>query len=371
MKQARLAIAVVGFVLLCGRLLWADDMVYVQEPGKKSEDRISGTIEKETPTGIRLKTKSGVKEIPAAQITQVVYDNKSGVDAIAFRDPFKNESNALRDGTKPDKRADLLKTALLGYQELDTKLRGEANAHRYLQYKIAHVTALQAKDDPSRTDAAIAALIEFKTNNADGWEIVPALQLLARLQEEKGDAEGASKTYSDLAEVPGVPAATKLQNQLLGAKLLLRINKFTDAETKLKQIEATMAADDPQRTFVDVYVAQTQMAQGRLDGVEAKLKAAILASEDKNLRAVSHNFLGDYHRLKKESDLAFWEYLKVDTLYNDDREEHAKALYYLSQLFDKPKNDPVRAEQCLAKLKSKDFEGTLYQRMAAGDKKSP
>ena len=76
---------------------------------------------------------------------------------------------------------------------------------------------MQARDDPTRLDPAITALSEYKTGFADGWEIVPALKLLARLQEEKGDAEGASKTYNDLAEVPGVPAATKLQNQLLGA----------------------------------------------------------------------------------------------------------------------------------------------------------
>ena len=125
---------------------------------------------------------------------------------------------------------------------------------------------------------------------------------------------------------------------------MLRINKYSDAESKLKQLASAMSQDDPQRTFVDVYLAQSQMAQDNLSGVEDKLKAAILANQNKDLRTLAHNVLGDYHRIKKEKDLAFWEYLKVDTLYSEDKEEHAKALYYLSQLFDKPKNDPVRSQ---------------------------
>jgi hypothetical protein len=370
MKRIALAFVLAVVLLLTGRIVWAVDKVYFQEPGKKTEDNLEGIIEKEDPTGIKLKTKSGVKDIPALQITQITYGSKDVLPS-EFRKPDVTVIKALKDGIKADKKAEFLKEALLGFLELDTKLQSDAKIHRYLQYKIAHTTALQAKDDPTRVDAAITALTEAKSNLSEGWEIVPALQLLAKLQVEKGDAEGASKTYSDLAEVPGIPAAEKLQNQLLGAGFLLRINKFADAEAKLKQLASTIPADDPQRTFVDVYLAQSQMAQGRFDGVEAKLKAAILANEDKKLRALSHNFLGDYHRSKGEKDLAFWEYLKVDTLYNEDKEEHAKALYYLSQLFDAAKNDRERAAGCLAKLKSKDYDGTLYQRKAAEEKKTP
>ena len=271
---------------------------------------------------------------------------------------------------RDSKKADFLKTARDGYAELDRKLRGDSKIHRYLQFKIAHTTALLAKDASSR-DAAITALMEYKAAFSDGWEIVPALRMLARLQEEKGDAEAASQTYTDLAEVPGISATLKFKNQLRGAQLLLRVNKFADAETKLNQLAATMSKDDPQRTFVDVYLVQSQIAQKRYEGVEEKLKAAIRSSEDKNLRALAHNFLGDYYLLKKDRDRAFWEYLKVDTTYNQDKEEHAKALYHLWQLFNSPRNDSLRAAECLAKLKLKDFDGTLYQRMASSETKTP
>jgi predicted negative regulator of RcsB-dependent stress response len=366
----RVALAIAGGMFLCASTVWAEDMVYFREPGKKADNTVEGIIEQESPAGVKVRTKAGVKDIPALQITQITYENKP-VDKLSFRRPFTTESRAFDKSVSATKKAELLKSALSGYQDLDSKLRGEDKIHRYLQFKIAHTTALLAKDDRSLRDAAIAALTEYKTGFSDGWEIVPALQRLAQLQEEKGDAPAASRTYADLAEVPGISAKMKLTAQLRGAQLLLRVNKFADAETKLNQLAATMPQDDPQRILVDVYLVQSQIAQNRFDGVEEKLKTAIRSSEDKTLRALAHNFLGDYYRAKKELDRAFWEYLKVDTMYNQDTEEHAKALYYLSQLFDIPKNDRERAAECLAKLNLPQFDGTHYQRMASDEKKTP
>jgi hypothetical protein len=367
MKRLALAFVVTGGLLLAGPSVWADDTVYFLDPDKKTDERVTGTIERESPTGIRLRAKGGVRDIPALQIEQITYGNKV-VDAITYREPEKNLGNAMREA-KPDRRAELLRLALLGYQDLDGKLRDVPHIRRYLQFKIAQVTALQARDDPSRVDAAIAALTEYKSAYPTGWEIQLALQLLARVQEDKGDMQGASKTYAELAAVPGIPEAMKLENQMLEARLLVRGSKFADAEGKLNTLARALPKDAPQRTAVDLYLAQSQMAQGRLDGVEAKLRATIRASTDKALLALAHNFLGDFFRLKNQPDLAFWEYLKVDMMYSEDKEEHAKALYYLAQLFDKPKNDPARAEQYLTKLKTKEYDGTTYQRLA--EKKTP
>lgn len=368
MKRVTWAVIAAGFLFLGGRLLWAEDVVYFVDAGTKKETNVRGVIEKETPTSIKLRTKSGVKDVPAEAVTQVVYESKT-VDAIAFRTPDKDLTNALRE-MRPAKKAELLKKALAGFQDLDGKLRDASNIHGYLQYRIAQTTALLARDDPSRLDAAIAALKDYKTNFPAGWEIVPALQLLVQLQEQKGDTAGASQTYSDLAEVPGLPATMKLQSQLHGARLMLRADKFAEAEAKLKQVSATMEANDPQRLFVDVYLAQTRMKRGDLGDVEAKLKAAVAASKDNTLLALAYNSLGDYYLLKKQPDEAFWNYLRVEMRYTDDKEEEAKALYYLAQLFDRPRNDLERSDQCRAKLKSPQFDGTLYQRKAASEKKS-
>ena len=76
-----------------------------------------------------------------------------------------------------------------------------------------------------------------------------------------------------------------------------------------------------------MYLVQCKVAQKKTDGAETLLKDAILqsSSTETALRAVAYNALGDYYREKGQKDDAFWAYLRVDTLYNGDVNEHAKA----------------------------------------------
>ena len=76
--------------------------------------------------------------------------------------------------------------------------------------------------------------------------------------------------------------------------------------------------------------------------------------------------LGDFYRKKNLNEDAFWEYLRVDTLYSQNRNEHAKALYYLSKLFVDVKKDKVKSQEYLEKLKLLD--GTEYAKKAATEK---
>lgn len=376
MKRFALTFVLAGFVLLGSQAVWGKekDTVYVREPGKKKEIALTGTIQEESPAGIKLAMEKGEsKDIPALHIRAVDYGE--GIDAVskvAYRSGDSRLERSMAE-TSASKKAEGLRAALTAYQDLDKNdpLRRLPSVHRYFQYRIAQTMALQARDDAGQRDAALAALNDYKNGFADGWEIVPALQLLVSLQEEKGDTEAASQTYATLADLPGISASMKLQSQLKGARLLMRVEKFADAEAKLKQVEASIPADDPQRAYVNVYLIQSRIAQkGNLAGIDKKLEQVLHASKDANLLALAHNSLGDYYLAKKEDDRAFWEYCKVDVLYNQDKEEHAKALYYLSRLFDKPRNNKERAEETLTRLKSQQFDGTLYQRLAAGEKKT-
>jgi hypothetical protein len=375
MKRLTLTFVLAGFVLVDAALVWAkDDTVYVREGGKNKDILLTGKIEEESPAGIKLKPAKGeTKTIPALQIQGVDYGE--GVDIIGKVDYRAGDSKLERAlaETNPKKRVDELAVALLSYRALvaNEKLRPLVPVHRYFQYRLAQTQALQARDDAARRDAALAALNDYKTNFLGGWETVPALQMLASLQVDKGDAEAASQTYSALAEVSGLTPEMKLQSQMQASRLLLRAQKFADAERKLTQVEAALPRDDPQRTFVEVYLMQSRIAQNsKLEGIDKKLDQIIRTNKDDHLLAVAHNALGDYYRAKNEKERAFWEYCKVDVLYDRDKEEHAKALYYLAQLFgEAPRNDRERAEECRTRLKTSAFEGTLYQRLAVAEKK--
>jgi hypothetical protein len=370
----RFTLVLAASLLISGHILWASDTVYVRQPGKKKDDVLRGTIQSETPAGIKLNMdKGGVKEIPALQIRAVDYGE--GVDAVGVLD-YRAGDSKLGQALEPTakKKSETLESALKAFRDLDDndKLRRISSVHRYFRYRIAQTMGLLAQDDAGRRDAAFSALNDYKTAFADGWEIVPALQLLAALQEEKGDTEGAGKTYTNLADLPGITPDMKLQSQLKGARLLMRALKFGEAEQKLKQVESALPANDPQRAFVEVYLIQSQIAQkGSLNGIDKKLEQIIRSGKDGSLCGLAHNALGDYYRTKGGNAQAFWEYCKVDMLYNQDKEEHAKALYYLSQLFDKPpRNNRDRAEEFLSRLKSPQFDGTLYQRLAASERRT-
>ena len=81
-------------------------------------------------------------------------------------------------------------------------------------------------------------------------------------------------------------------------------------------------------------------------------------------------FMGDYYlkTTPAQAEEAFWQYLRVDVMYPQDRNEHAKALYHLWKLFDTVKGSKARAEQCYDKLTDKVYAGTDFNRKALTEK---
>ena len=132
--------------------------------------------------------------------------------------------------------------------------------------------------------------------------------------------------------------------------------------------KASVAKDAPLQTFLDICLVQSQIGQNNLTQAELQLLGVLKVATDPTQRAVAHNLLGDYWLQKGKPEDAFWHYLRVDVLYHQDREEHAKALYQLSKLFDKPKSDLSRAEECRKRLLSSEFDGTIAQRRAKEEK---
>jgi hypothetical protein len=365
--------------LLCAAVLLglaaparADDQVFYWDEAAKVEKDVRGSIKDENAAGIRIlaKTPKGPQEmtIATADIRAVIYQS-ARASAPDFRSARGKELQAMMPTTKKDKRMELLHKALDSYRDLDVMVKDEPNARRFAQYKIAEVFFLVARDDPSQADAAITVLTAYKNGFAGGWEMVPALKMLGQLLEEKGDVQGASQAYADLSALPNVPKKTKQEAEMLAVRVLLRGGKFADVEQRLKDLQQGLSADDPQRTYVAVLLVQAQLAQGNLGQAETQLKAALQATADSAVKAVARNLLGDYYRAKGQLEQAFWQYLWVDVLYNQDREETAKALYHLSKLFDKVKKDVGRAEECLRRLKGQEFAGTAYQRRANEEKK--
>jgi tetratricopeptide (TPR) repeat protein len=357
---------------LAGLALARQDSVnYFDRVAKKKDSvKITGKIEEESPAGIKIRVKEGkkeiVKEIPTADIEQIEY-RVPEVTTLNFRAPFNKEALWRRSADK--NRSKFLQEALDGYTKLEDEVRNHANARRYIQYKRAEVTALLAQTDPTKVQPAIKLLSDFKTLHPTGWQIVPALKTLARLLEDTGKIDEARKAYEELADVPGVPRPVKLDSEILVGRLLIRGGKFADAQQRLEKLLGSLSADDEQKPIVGTYLLESKMGQDKMDGLDRELAAVIKASSDGRVRGTAYNLLGDWYRKKSQPKEAFWAYLRVDTLYNDDPETHARALYHLAELFDKEKGNPIRARECLRQLRDKRFAGTTYQKMLPPEEK--
>ena len=195
-----------------------DDVVSYLKKAAKAE--ATGKIEKESPEGLRLKTAKMNLDIPAADVLQVIYDQKK-MTVAAFRPPFSALEKALT-GPRLDPKE--LATIVKDLQRLLPQFRDSPAIDRHIQYSICQATVLQGRDDPQRKQEAIRLLDAFRAAHRDGWQLVPALKTLAELQQEKGDIDGALKTCEQLAAVAGAPRDIKIFADLqMGQLLMMRL----------------------------------------------------------------------------------------------------------------------------------------------------
>jgi len=336
---------------------------------KKKEETLRGTIEKETPKEIVVSRTTRNDKVAAVDVLDVAYQIPADLRLEVLGKARKQEAAADRE-TDLKKRGKDIDDAIASYKELIDKLGkrdGHPLAQRHYEYQIARLLARAAENDASRMDDAVAALSNFKSKHNGAWQIDKVGRLLARVQVLKGDLKTALAVYDEFAARDDLAEAVRQQYALLGIKALLRPNNFADAERKLTNLSAKLSPDDPQAVRVQIYLAGCK-AKSNLPEAEKRLKTIINSDADGALKGLACNTLGDCYRLNNRLEDAFWQYLMTEVEFSQDRDEHAKALYYLADLFGKAKNRPERGQACLDRLLSdRIFAGSDFQRQAARD----
>jgi predicted negative regulator of RcsB-dependent stress response len=364
MKTFRKACAL---VLLFGAAApaWAQDEITYYDRATKKDAKISGAIQSESPSQIVVKPAVGAaKTIPVPDLGDIFY-NVPQLIRQEYRGAFNAEGRAEKALKEADRRKELA-SALQRYQELLPKVT-EERPKTHVEFKIAKLLAWQAEDDPAGLDAAIDKLKQFKKEHPNSWEISRAADLLAQLLVRKKDYEGAQKAYEDLAATPNLSPETRQQCELKVAQVLVKAKKYDVAEKRLQELAKTVPADSPPGIRLQLSLAEAEAASGKAEPAAKRLEAIIDKVSDVDLKASAYNTLGDCHRLANRPKDALWDYLWVDVMYYQNKEEHAKALYYLTKLF-KELKDEKRAQQYRAKLESKDFAGQEYQKQIINEK---
>src|SRR5437763_16249721 len=114
------------------------------------------------------------------------------------------------------------------------------------------------------------------------------------------------------------------------------------AEARVGRLPARLPAGPPGKARLEVIQTgcQALLDPGKLPEVAAKLQAI---TEDKGrepyLKALAYNVLGDCYQAAGQKREALWSYLWVDVVYNQDKQEHVKALDRLVRLFTELKDD--------------------------------
>lgn len=388
-------------VLLGVARVRAIDVVYI-DPKSNQEYEVRGADLEESPEGIKINKAQTASEVTYPRVagkttrkttlTRLTYpiqippanvkdylpaaDDVLPVDHITFRTPLAKIDIADANQTlTPEARMKQYVEALPLLEKLIPLVTEKVRAKRHVRYRHALLLTKMAGQDPTQYVAkATEALTQFAQDkdNMAGWQIAPVLTMLAALQEDTNvEPAEIQKTYDQLAAVPGVSEQVRVESLIKAAGILLKTEdtkKFAEARKRLQDLQTKLGEESPFKAKVQVYLAQcVVLGDDKNDAEKAvqQLRALLTTTDDKSLKALTHNTLGDYYRKLKQNDDAFWEYLRVDTMYTEDRAEHARAMYHLIQLFREEKKNADRSDAYLEDLtKNPRFAGLEYTKKA-------
>lgn len=355
--------AMVVIAFAGGGLLRADD-IYVRGQDKPKK----GSITAESAKDIKVGTK---ETIPAENIVDIVYDLDTATTTLRYRKAVTAEKESL-DPAKEANRKALLAEALKIYEEVLPSVT-QKNPKRHIEYKIAMLKVRQAQEDGAPAKAALAKLREFAKNHPTAWQITNVYETLGRMQMDAADYAGAEETYTKMADLVTLSEETRMDARMLAVQAKLRAGKYDEARSDIAEMQRNL--DKASRYYARAKVAEAECLvaesakYGKEDAKRAKLfdqaidqvRGVIKESSDSFVKAVGHNTLGYCYAEQGKAKDAIWEFLWVDVVYNQDRVQHAKALYHLWDLFTK-EGDAPRAQECREALMAPQFAGLEYQK---------
>ena len=347
---APFAFAVVAF----GTVALAEDEILI----KGKAGKVKNFVVAESAKGIVLK--NGDK-FSAEDIDDILYDlpqSTKVLAAISYSNAFNSE-RAWQSATDPKKRAAAYSDALDKYEKAALDIT-DKKVKAHLDFKIGYLRGKKALEDSSDPKNAISRLRGYVSGNTNSWQITRALLLLAKLQNENKDFGGAAESFGQLMKLD-VSEDVKNDARLQGSLTDVQLGQYAAAEAKLTELMKTLPKGSKAYARAMVAQAECLIAGNKVpEGIDM-IKNAIKTSDDKMLRAVAYNALGANYFKAEQYKEARWEFLWVDVVYNQDKAEHARALYYLSHIFDRLA-DPDKAAQCRATLLEGTYTGTEYHR---------
>jgi tetratricopeptide (TPR) repeat protein len=346
----------------------ADEVIFLDRTKKENQRTTRrGTVVSENPAKVALlfgvnKTR---QEIATADIVDIRYDGEP---------PEMTQARTAENRKDHERALNLYKDAKKSAPTGNKLLMAS------LLFRIAKLQAIIAESGSGGARVtAIDDLRAFRRDHADSRHIVECLELLSRLltMEGKSNQEVVSAfatlrtSYASNKEIAAKCDLFEGQLLLQEGQLLLREHKADQAKQKYQQAQTKLqamlqGADKTAGLEMRVSLAECKAALGDPAGALKDLDAVFAeAGDDARLRAVAHLGRGDCYRMNNQFREAMWDYLWVDVIYNQDREQNAKALYFLQEVFERL-NEPAKAKETRERLKTDArLKDTRYQRITS------
>jgi predicted Zn-dependent protease len=146
-------------------------------------------------------------------------------------------------------------------------------------------------------------------------------------------------------------------------EVAVRAGNITEANKKLDALEKKAAANPAFTSRVKMARAEVLVGQNKSAEAMPMLQQVVKDNADRQIKAIAHNLLGEIYFKAEKYDDAKWEFLFVDAVFNQDKHQHAKSLYFLALTFEKLGDGP-RAQECRESLlNGAQFVGTEHRRL--------
>ena len=206
-----------------------------------------------------------------------------------------------------------------------------------LDYLLLEGRASLALAGQGDIDEAIRLATDFLAKHRNSYHVSSAIELLGDLYLADGNQDEARRQYAKLAKAPA--PYFQARSAILTGELLQQAGKHAEA---LAEFERALAAAQrgpaaqSQQLEATLHRAISQSANGDVEQATAAVKQIIVQADvrDTDLLATAYNALGDCYLQSGKQKAARDAFLHVDVLFNSAADQHAKALYELSRLWD-------------------------------------
>jgi len=338
---------------------------------KNREKPLEGSVISEDAKKIVFSFTTGKKKpdeiIPSADIVDIIYSDFFPLDVR--NDAYKAAiaADKLTDSEDSAKRTKAVDDAIAKFTESLQKVQKDTvlkrNVARHLEYKLA-VLLLKKGSDLATVDRAVVRMQDFVKYHRDSWQINLVMPRLAQIQMDNKDWKEAARTFQEMSEMEVFTPEVRREAKLMLVTVAVRTKDIPLATKRLDVLEKEAGGNPAYTSRVKMARAEVFIGLKQFDDAIPLLREIIKTSADKQTMALAHNALGETLFNDKKYAEARWEFLWVETIYNQDKGQHAKALYYLWKTFDQL-NDADRANQCRDLLvNDRQFAGTEYQQKA-------